>query len=50
MLSLGKSIDGKHHWVHSIKKLKQNLLNLGLVEKGLKAELCTRVVLVLSRD
>ena len=37
-------------WSHSIRTLTEELLDKGLIEKGLKGELYSRVILILARD
>ena len=37
-------------WSHSIRTLTEELLDKGLIDKGLKGELYSRVILILARD
>ena len=38
------------NWSNSIKTLTENLLDKGLIEKGLNGELYARLILVLAHD
>jgi hypothetical protein len=40
----------KSNWSDSIRTLTEELLNRGLIEKGLKGELYSRFILILARD